>query len=827
MEDIRKQTWAKLVAMVVAIISGFVLVVTGAASVAFGTVPETQFKQSEMEKAIQNQILEGYGNYLIQDTGVLDLEDDQKDQVAWDGLDGGNIRYSVLRESTDTGAASVLYTNDATITKDSAQAVVKVPQASYSSYKMTQVTMWSLLTGYANHNWYWEDGWRSREMTGIVYNKEDGLFYGKGATGNYYLLSSFVRYNDSVTTDVSSGTTDSSNTEEASSELTSSRTDIAGNYYSLDSMATDGSAHYEYGNGQTLKPEKIESWIRQANLFAFDGYECVFSEESKSYPAIESVESIPSDKKLIVGEYSILDDGTIEYNASTLQGEQIYNYVICLSAKDPLGSTSMLKSDVKDYMNDVHTLTARICSFRKTSGLWVILSALICVASFVFLMQAAGRRKKDDEIHLTWLDKVPYGIMLTGMGMVAVGCIGGAMICVEAWFGMYITLGLGVALILILLFAAEAFTLLAFMSTATRVKAKQFWNYTICHQLCRPFRWMIQQIRENTKLSVRVGIAIGILTFVEMLVIAGTDYDSGVEMMLFFLYKCFEIPFVFSIAFQIRKAIDGGRRMVRGDYSQPIDTKHMRGIFKEHADNLNNLGQGISRAVDEQMKSERFKTELITNVSHDIKTPLTSIINYVDLMEKEEIDNPKVQEYLEVLDRQSARLKKLIEDLMEASKASTGNIKVELEKCDATVMLTQIVGEFEDRAKKNALDIVVSSPEPPANIMADGRHLWRVIDNLMSNICKYAQPGTRVYIDLEKFNGMVIMTFRNTSRYQLNISSEELMERFVRGDSSRNTEGSGLGLSIAQSLTALMGGNFAIQIDGDLFKAILSFDECE
>ena len=206
---------------------------------------------------------------------------------------------------------------------------------------------------------------------------------------------------------------------------------------------------------------------------------------------------------------------------------------------------------------------------------------------------------------------------------------------------------------------------------------------------------------------------------------------------------------MFKIAFQLKKIFDAGNRMVQGDYSQPINTKKMIGSFKTHADHLNNLGQGISRAVDEQMKSERFKTELITNVSHDIKTPLTSIINYVDLMEKEEIDNPKVQEYLEVLDRQSARLKKLIEDLMEASKASTGNIKVELEECDATVMLTQVVGEFEDRAKKNDLDIVVSSPEPPANIMADGRHLWRVIDNLMSNICKYAQPRTRVFIDVE------------------------------------------------------------------------------
>ncbi len=700
--------------------------------------------------------------------------------------------------------------------------VVTVPMASYSSYKMTQVTMWSLLTGYADHNWYWEDGGRSREMDGVVYNKEDGLFYGKGATGNYYLMSSFVRYDNSVTTDASTDTSDGAETEDTSSGM-----DTAGTYYSLDSMATDGSAHYQYGDDLTLEPEKIESWIKQGSLLEFDGYDCAFADDSKSYPVIESVDSIPSDKKLIVGEYSILDDGTIEYNASTLQGETIYNYQICLSAKDPLDSTSMLKSDVKDYMNDVHTLAARICSFRKTSGIWVIISALICVASFVFLMQAAGRRKRDDEIHLTWIDRIPYGILLLAIILLDTGCIAGAFLCVEAWYGMYITQGLGLTLLLLLLFAAEGFTILAFTSAATRVKAKKFWNYTLCHQLCRPFHWMIRQIRQNTKLSVRIAIALGALTFVELIVIASTDYDSGMEMMLFFIYKCFEIPFVFMIAFQIRKVIDGGRRMVRGDYSQPIDTKHMWGSFKEHADNLNNLGQGISRAVDEQMKSERFKTELITNVSHDIKTPLTSIINYVDLMEKEEIDNPKVQEYLAVLDRQSARLKKLIEDLMEASKASTGNIKVELEKCDATVMLTQVVGEFEDRAKKSALDIVVNSPEPPANIMADGRHLWRVIDNLMSNICKYAQPGTRVYIDLEKYNGMVIMTFRNTSRYQLNISSEELMERFVRGDSSRNTEGSGLGLSIARSLTELMGGNFAIQIDGDLFKAILSFDECK
>ena len=225
------------------------------------------------------------------------------------------------------------------------------------------------------------------------------------------------------------------------------------------------------------------------------------------------------------------------------------------------------------------------------------------------------------------------------------------------------------------------------------------------------------------------------------------------------------------------------------------------------------------------MKSERFRTELITNVSHDIKTPLTSIINYVDLIKKEGVTDPVLQEYVEVLDRQSLRLKKLIEDLMEASKASTGNLSVNLEVCDATVMLSQVVGEFAGRAEANNLELVVDCPEPPVTIMADGRHLWRVLDNLMSNVCKYAMPGTRVYINLEVFHGMVIMTFRNISKSPLNISSDELMERFVRGDSSRNTEGSGLGLNIAQSLTSLMNGNMAIQIDGDLFKAIVSFPQ--
>lgn len=809
MEELRKQTWAKVVAMLLAIISGFVLAVTAVAAVLFGTVPEMQIKQSELEKAMQKQLLEGYGNYLLQDSGAFadqmssDGSQETQNNIDWSSLDGGNIRYSVVLESTDGSEKKILYTNDASFDTDSALTTVKVPAQSYVENKIMQPSMWSLLFGYANQDWYWTEQWRTRQVQKIVYDKEDGMFYGQGATGNYYTMNTFYCYGTGET--ASDMSDDSFSREEGE----------------------NGEAYYTQDTtGKRLDEKTIELWMKQNNVLLFDSYEASFQDAGLSI--IETVDRIPDEKKLVLEkEYHLHRDGTFEYDATSLKGKQIEEYTVYLSVMDPLIKKTTLKNGTKDYLNTVHPLISCFCVFRQTSGIWVVISAMIFLACLVFLMQAAGRRKTDDEIHLTWVDKIPYGILLCMVGLIDMGCIALVMLCMDAFISMYITLGFGVALMLLLTAAAEYLVLLVLTSTAVRVKMKKFWYYTVCHQICRPFHWLVAKIRENTALSVRVGTAVMVLTLLQLFVIGATDYDTGVEISLFFLYKLVEIPFVFKIAFQLKKIFDAGNRMVQGDYSQPINTKKMIGSFKTHADHLNNLGQGISRAVDEQMKSERFKTELITNVSHDIKTPLTSIINYVDLMEKEEIDNPKVQEYLEVLDRQSARLKKLIEDLMEASKASTGNIKVELEECDATVMLTQVVGEFEDRAKKNDLDIVVSSPEPPANIMADGRHLWRVIDNLMSNICKYAQPGTRVYIDLEKYNGMVIMTFRNTSRYQLNISSEELMERFVRGDSSRNTEGSGLGLSIAQSLTALMGGNFAIQIDGDLFKAILSFDECE
>jgi len=277
----------------------------------------------------------------------------------------------------------------------------------------------------------------------------------------------------------------------------------------------------------------------------------------------------------------------------------------------------------------------------------------------------------------------------------------------------------------------------------------------------------------------------------------------------------------------MKKLRAGAKALAAGNEAHRVDTTRMYGEFKDHAEDLNNIGDGITRAVDERMKSERFKTELITNVSHDIKTPLTSIVNYVDLLEKEQPENEKMREYIEVLSRQSARLKKLIDDLIEASKASTGNLNVNFERCALGVLLDQTAGEYSERLCGEGLELVLNKPESEVFIRADGRHMWRVFDNLMNNVCKYAQPDTRVYLSLEKNENRAIITFRNISRNQLNVSGDELMERFVRGDSSRNTEGSGLGLSIARSLVELQKGEMKLVVDGDLFKIVLNFPAYE
>ena len=267
---------------------------------------------------------------------------------------------------------------------------------------------------------------------------------------------------------------------------------------------------------------------------------------------------------------------------------------------------------------------------------------------------------------------------------------------------------------------------------------------------------------------------------------------------------------------------DSTKKISKGDLDTKVDDQLMVGAFKNFADDLNALADVAVLAAEKQLKSERMKTELITNVSHDIKTPLTSIINYVDLLQKPHTDEER-EAYLEVLARQSQRMKKLLEDLMEMSKASTGNMTVNITRLNALETLNQALGEFSDKLDAAQLTPVVRHPEEEVHMQADGRLAWRVLSNLLSNVVKYALPGTRVYIDLAEPDGNVQISIKNISREELNVNADELMERFVRGDASRNTEGSGLGLNIAQSLMEIQKGQLELFVDGDLFKVTLTF----
>lgn len=475
-----------------------------------------------------------------------------------------------------------------------------------------------------------------------------------------------------------------------------------------------------------------------------------------------------------------------------------------------------------DLYVQANTLLNFVYSMRYTALVTMFVSFIIGAAAFVFLMCAAGHRNGTDEIVTTvwdhlWLDVFAVGAVLAEVFVFYVAAI--FLINVDVAYLPFILFVTAVATLCMVWLL-----LLFLLSFSVWVKLGKWWRHTLCYQLFRKIGQFARMIWENIGFLWKVILVMLVLAFFEGIGVL-MFFNSDIALLLWLLEKLVLYPLVLWYCVQLNQLKNGTEKIAGGEPGYQISTKRMTGIFKEQGEQINHISDGMTHAIEERMKSERFKTELITNVSHDIKTPLTSIINYVDLLEKEDLHNETAQEYLEVLERQSSRLKKLIEDLIEASKASTGNLPVHLERLEAGIFMTQTVGEFEEKTKAAGLDLVIEKPETPVYIMADSRHFWRVIDNLMNNICKYAQSGTRVYINLEVKEAQVSITFRNTSKYPLNISSDELMERFVRGDASRNTEGSGLGLSIANSLMDLMGGTFRLYVDGDLFKVVLGFAE--
>ncbi len=443
-------------------------------------------------------------------------------------------------------------------------------------------------------------------------------------------------------------------------------------------------------------------------------------------------------------------------------------------------------------------------------------SLVISIILFVFLMCSAGRRRGADAPALSWLDRIPLDLLvLIYFGIIMFSYV---LFNEMMWYGGDIIQAVALIAFILLIFLL----FLSFcMSFAVRAKCSTLWKNTLIYIVIGGALGIVKKICTNLNVVWRAALVFGAICLVELLVIVTWEEELIFLVWLFGNTIIFAALCLASIGFNATRKT--AKKLSCGELSHKCDTRYMFGAIKEHATDLNSIGDGMARAVEGKMKSERFKTELITNVSHDIKTPLTSIVNYVDLLKKEEIENETAKEYIDVLERQAGRLKKLTEDLVEASKATTGNISVDTARVDVCELLSQAVAEYTEKLDSAGVELLTSTPEDGAAILADGRLLWRVFDNLLANICKYSLSGTRVYLDVTNEDGHITASFKNISRYPLNISADELMERFVRGDSSRTTEGSGLGLSIARSLTELQGGTMALSVDADLFKVSITF----
>lgn len=564
----------------------------------------------------------------------------------------------------------------------------------------------------------------------------------------------------------------------------------------------DGYDYSNIENSPTAVPgeESIPSFLKElsqdfSNEFILDGFGChlTVASDDTGEVYLENFALTYTDKPLYTAQSTrlyTLSDGSIyalTYTADLLQVETAptYSYLLLSWLTEHTGLTIFLTA----------------------------LFALLALFCFCFSMASAGHWAGHEGIHLTWLDKIPADVWL--LVLLCTFFIGWEAFYYE-WGRVFFCAAL-VPLVLLFLCAFAA-----------QCKAGTVLRGALIGRIAR-FLWRIVRAIFRALLHTLARLPLVWKTALVGLVIAGAEFllyindFYRVRYGVFLVMKLIELLAVLYIAVSLRTLQKGGEKLARGDFSSPIDTRYLLWDFKRYGQELNDVQGGLEQAVQEQMKAEHLKTELITNVSHDIKTPLTSIVNYVDLLKKEDMPSSAAREYVNVLDRQSHRLKKLTEDLVEASKASSGALNVELQPTDVNVLLSQIEGEYQERLAACHLTLVTQPPAPGTMIQADSRLLSRVMDNLVSNVCKYAMENTRVYVTAAVRDGQAVISFKNVSRDELNISPDELMERFVRGDASRHSEGSGLGLSIARSLVQLQGGTFALSIDADLFRADIVF----
>lgn len=620
-------------------------------------------------------------------------------------------------------------------------------------------------------------------------------------------------------------------------------------------------------------------YINTETSSAYDGYESYGSTESSDIMELEPSVNTGSDvESMTAAEQEALSSGNLEkyldLGDSVSLGGEIYvpveraeqyaKWMIedALSETERLQAEDAEKTLAERDLRIVVTLTAnpslpkedeyaliyhqaeQLYDNRNVIPVVCCAGTVLALLCFIFLLCSAGHKNGREGITPSAIHEIHLDVYTV---VVAVGAFTGLYLAF-GWIGMnpsMINL-----IVLVVLFAAEViWCTLYFMELAIRLKMGKWWQNTILYRVFRffgrfckrVFRGIVKLIRGIPMVwrTALLCLAVCVVEFFGLILF----YNDRVVLLFFWAIEkfilCGAITFV---ALMCKELQEGSEALADGDLNHKLDTSHMVLSFKEHGENLNRICEGISAAVEQRMKSEHLKTELITNVSHDIKTPLTSIINYADLIGKEVSGDAKdtgdgagtetaqereqhISEYAEVLLRQSQKLKKLLDDLLEASKATTGNLEVHPEACDVSVLLSQAVGEYGQRFADKQLETIVKQPEETVKVMADGRHLWRVFDNLLNNIYKYAQTGSRVYLNVEHDSQNVRIIFRNMSAYPLEMSPEELEERFTRGDRSRHMEGNGLGLSIAKSLTELQKGDMEIVTDGDLFKVVITLPE--
>ncbi len=451
---------------------------------------------------------------------------------------------------------------------------------------------------------------------------------------------------------------------------------------------------------------------------------------------------------------------------------------------------------------------------------------IIIIVMIVYLCISIGHKRGNKEIYLNKVDKWPIEIT----GIISIILI--IFICYfasEINFGIRLSEKIELIVIanLFIIFYIVLYIILAAITTIIikKIKTGTLIKSSLLYQIVNSILKFCQKIYDTTTRNIELNIKI-VLYFIGTTLISVILFNmEGVGLLLLIAFWGYILYKIFKKIDEFKLVKNTTKQIYNGDFEQKIDETLVKGELKELSTYINDIAGGFSNAIQESIKSERLKTELITNVSHDIKTPLTSIINYVDLLKQENIQNEKAKEYIRILDNKSQRLKKLTEDLIEASKVSSGNVKFNIEKINVGELINQSIGEFEDKFKEKGLEIIPNLPNEEIDINADSRYMYRIIENIYSNISKYSLENSRVYIDVKLKEQKVYISFKNISKQKLNITVDELMERFVRGDKSRNTEGSGLGISISKSLTELQNGKFNIQVDGDLFKVELIFKQ--